>query len=110
MGSFAELYSTRRSTCCRAKQQLVRSREGGLVTKGCVACGASSLAGKCDRPELECGKCGSRMGKYMERKNYAYECVHCGNSFELHTILPSWYVIFPEDGLAAPGGCCGDEY
>ena len=54
--------------------------------------------------------CDERMWAVKADKNYAYKCVDCNHRLELYTILPWWHEVFAEDGVAAPGDYCDDEY
>ncbi len=93
-------YAKGRSPCHRARMLLVRSREGGYVSKNCCDCGKSMHVRPSELPELLCGSCRTPLAVwYLDGKNYFYVCKHCGESVLLASILPWWSQYFPYCGL-----------
>jgi|SRR5579859_2618092 len=98
------IFSTKPSSCCKAKALLVRSREGGFVSRNCVKCNQKSETVPLDGlPTLQCEFCGKTLKATVENKNYYYKCGNCNRSWELASVLPDWHDLFPYSGLGAPG-------
>lgn len=88
------LYATGRSPCHYARLVLVRSRDGGFVSKNCITCGVPYHARIDDLPRQTCG-CGSAMiVRYLDGKNYFYLCESCGDYWMLASRIGSWYRYF----------------
>ena len=98
------LFARRKSSCCDALQLLVRSREGGYVTCGCLTCDRPGYVLRKDLPSLLCEVCGAPMDSSVRFRsgNYGYRCTLCGRAFELFTRLPWWHEHFPPHGIATP--------
>jgi hypothetical protein len=93
------IHSRSRSQCCRALQQLVRSRSGNYVTQDCVACGkkATTLS-LSEIPNIKCPKCSNPLSASYIGRNYGFTC-GCGCTLELGDIVPNW----EEEGFAYCG-------
>jgi len=97
------------STCCGAKELLVRSRDGGFVTRDCLNCGSrANYVNPAQIPDLDCVGClvferTATIEPVIKEKNYWYRCGGCGREWELAGILPDWSEAFEYAGLAAPG-------
>jgi len=63
------------STCCHAKALLVRSREGGFVSRNCLKCKKASVRVRLtELPDIDCDFCGIRLGQLINGEgNYAYK-------------------------------------
>jgi hypothetical protein len=97
------------SICCGAKELLVRSRNGGFVTRDCLDCGAkANYVRLTDIPDLDCSDClkFNRPGTVepiLKERNYWYRCSGCRREWGLAAIVPDWSEAFGYSGLAAPG-------
>jgi len=93
------LYST--ADCrCGGKTLLVRSREGGFVSRNCLKCGKSNYAGETQLPDLQCDHCGNKlMIRMVDGKNYFYVCDTCNQKWQLSEVLPHWNELFEYSGL-----------
>jgi hypothetical protein len=78
------------SYCHQAPQLLVRSKEGGFITKNCLICNVPRHVLLCELPRRLCQKCGTPMRNAYIGKNYCCRCLFCGFEFEWWTCLP-WY-------------------
>lgn len=56
-----KLISTELSPCCGREAQIVRSRDGGLISRDCLKCGKSHYVNESQLPKLPCGSCGTPM-------------------------------------------------
>ena len=98
------LYANASSDCCRAKALLVRSRQGGFVSRNCLRCGKSGYVGVHQLPDLQCEFCNTPLGvRKVDGTNYFYVCGECGRKWELASVLPDWSELFEYWGLAAHG-------
>jgi hypothetical protein len=98
------LFSSETSDCCNAPAMLVRSRQGGLVSRDCLKCGRSSYVRQDQLPELTCELCdGPLVAAKLDGRNYHYACVACKRGWKLADYLPHWSEVFPYSGLAAHG-------
>ena len=98
------------STCCHAKELLVRSRSGGFVSRDCLECGSrSNYVRMDDIPDLDCDFCRKfnlptgTVEPTLKERNYWYRCTSCRREWGLAAILPEWSEAFGYAGLAAPG-------
>ena len=98
------IYSRDRSPCCRAQALLVRSRDGGFVSRNCLKCGRPHYVSVPQLPELRCDTCSAhlRIGK-VDGTNYHYICDKCPRQWKLAEVLPLWSEMFAFSGLAAYG-------
>ena len=62
------------SDCCNSRMLLVRSREGGFVSRNCLRCGKPDYVGQHHLPDLDCDFCGTRLGVRTIESNYFYLC------------------------------------
>ena len=85
------ILSSTRSNCHGAPALLVKSMEGGLVSRNCLECRKPYGVALGDLPTLECEKCGAvlEVGKDV-RGNYLYACRKCGAEWSLPEMLPMW--------------------
>ena len=98
------LYSTDLSKCCNVKSLLVRSKEGGLVSRNCLKCGKADNVNESRLPDLQCELCGKNLSvRKKDGINYSYVCGRCGRHWELAAVLPQWSDLFRYSGLAAAG-------
>jgi hypothetical protein len=98
------IYSTESSKCCKGRALLVRSRDGGFVSRNCVRCGKPDYALQHHLPDLQCELCSSAMVIVkLDGKNYFYKCGKCGLAWKLADALPDWSDLFQCFGLVAPG-------
>lgn len=97
------IFAATKSDCHHAVMILVRSREGGLVTRNCLGCGTPYYVKKQQLPTLSCERCDGVLGISLKDKNYAYECGTCNVYWVLPEFLPDWSDLFEYSGLAAPG-------
>ena len=87
------LYSEGLSDCCNSRMLLVRSREGGFVSRNCLRCGKPDYVGQHHLPDLDCDFCGTRLG--VRRSNqttstFAGSVAADGNSQLSFRIGPSY--------------------
>ena len=94
------LYSEGLSDCCNSRMLLVRSREGGFVSRNCLRCGKPDYVGQHHLPDLDCDFWGTRLGVRTIESNYFYLCGQCGRRWELPTVRPHWSELFEYSGLA----------
>ena len=103
------ILSLTNSKCCRAKELLVRSRDGGFVSRDCLNCGARATYVRPSQiPDLDCEGClgFNRPGTVepvVKEQNYWYRCTVCGREWQIADIVPAWSDAFEYSGLAAPG-------
>lgn len=100
------ILSTQLSHCHQAKELLVRSREGGFVTRNCLKCGHPDTVTLEGLPTLHCDCCGHMLESTIDNSdygNYYYKCGKCNRSWKLGDVLPDWFELFPYAGLAVPG-------
>ena len=97
------LYSNVCSKCHKAPTLLVRSREGGFVTRNCLKCGNPDWVSVEQLPKLDCEICGSLLTvEKLDGYNYFYVCARCKRNWELSRFLPHWSELFDYFGLIAP--------
>jgi len=96
------IYTKWCSSCCKAKQIVVRSRRGGFVTKNCIECEKPRAVHLSELPD-QCPKCGQYAKPIYIVNNYGYDCGSCGR-FELAYVVPAWYEInMGWQGFGIPG-------
>ena len=99
-----KLISTEMSPCCNHEAQIVRSREGGLISRGCLKCDKSDYVNEGQLPNLPCVSCQVPMEiAKLDRTNYFYSCLSCKQRYKIADIVPPWNDVFPYSGLAAYG-------
>lgn len=99
-----KLISTEPSPCCGGEAQIVRSREGGFISRDCLTCGRSHYVNEHQLPKLPCEACHIPMQiKKLDLTNYFYEYPHCKNSRKIADIVLPWSEEFRYSGLAAHG-------
>jgi hypothetical protein len=108
MASKLRLYSRELSSCCNARQLIVRSREGGFVTKNCCVCEEPRYVSLQELPLLQCEACGAPIKTGVRFGNYYCKCTLCGDDFELYTRLPWWHEHFDHHGIATPDEYCSE--
>ena len=98
-----------RSKCCDHPELLVRSRDGGFVTRDCLNCGRkANYVHRNQIPDLDCELC-RRTGRLrtvepiLKNRNYWYRCEGCRREWEIAEIVPIWSDAFEYSGIAAPG-------
>ena len=99
------LISTELSKCCGKEAQIVLSRRGGLISRGCLMCGKSGYVNEGQIPKIPCESCRILM-EIKKWQNYFYECPHCKNHNMIADIVPLWSEEFRYSGLAAYGDPC----
>jgi hypothetical protein len=90
-----------RSRCCGAEALLVKSRDGGFISKNCTSCQKSGYARIADIEPLEC--CGGVWPVVTINKNYYWKCGICQSSVMVADYVPKWSDLFPYSPLIAPG-------
>jgi len=97
-------YAKELSECCGARSMIVRSREGGFVTKNCIACGTPSYIKADDFPDIRCNVC---QKLYVIQKhdgtNYYFVCTTCDAAAKVADVVPEWSEKFRRHGIAAFG-------
>ncbi len=97
------IYSTTLSTCCRSRQLIVLSREGGFVTQNCTSCGNARRVREAQLPDLYCVPCGCQMAPFQgDDKCFWYSCSRCNTDYRLPDLVPWWYEYFRYCGVATP--------
>jgi hypothetical protein len=97
------------SACCRASELLVRSRDGGFITRDCLTCGSrADYVSLAQIPDLDCVGClrfkrAATAEPVLKERNYWYRCTGCAREWEIADIVPFWSEAFEYSGLAAPG-------
>jgi hypothetical protein len=97
------------SQCCHDKELLVRSRDGGFVTRDCLSCGSrAAYVNLSQIPDLDCEGClkfrrPNTIEPQLKERNYYYRCTGCGREWEIAEIVPAWSEAFEYAGLAVPG-------
>ncbi len=94
------LYSNVESTCHRVKTLIVRSRQGGYVTRNCLKCGHPDYINETQLPRLSCDRCGDTLRIAMIEKNYNYTCEQCGIWWRVADQVPHWSDLFGYAGIA----------
>jgi hypothetical protein len=89
------------SRCCNAEALLVKSREGGYVSKNCTHCNKSGYAQPSDIEPFEC--CGKIWPVVIINKNYHWQCGVCQTTAMVADYVPKWSDLFPYSPLIAPG-------
>ncbi len=101
-----ELILISRSKCqdCGGTQQIVQSRQGGLVSQGCTQCERpkSRYIRLYELPALIHKGCNVELRVGQDR-NYYYVCPKCGERWLVADLVPHWSECFDYDGLAAHG-------
>src|ERR1700722_15201037 len=104
------IYSAGNSPCCEYKALLVRSRDGGFVSRNCLKCGKPWYVKLNHLPTLDCEICvisrkviASLKPEQLDGENYFYRCWKCGAKWKVADYLPAWSELFEYSGLAAPG-------
>lgn len=67
------IHSLSKSSCCRALQQLVRSREGNFVTQNCIACQQAKTLTRSEIPHVQCPSCPKLLRATLVGKNYGFQ-------------------------------------
>jgi len=99
-----KLISTAPSPCCGRDAQIVRSRDGGLISRDCLMCGKSHYVNESQIPRLQCKQCDLPMEvKKLDGTNYFYECPACRWYAKIADMVPFWSEEFRYSGLAAHG-------
>ena len=81
---------------------VVKSRDGGYVSRNCEACGTSNRLRLEELGELRHEDCGGVAQPFVSaRKNYSYRCTGCADEIELHELVPRWQEFGQYSGLAA---------
>lgn len=102
------ILATEKSDCCRSDSLLVRSRDGGYVSRNCLKCGRPAHVAKKHIPYLNCNGCLKDRGEnsvefILKADNYWGKCEVCLREWELAEIIPPWHELFESNGLVAPG-------
>ena len=98
------LISTQLSPCCASEAKIVRSREGGFISRNCLKCGASHYVNEIQIPKLPCGSCNIHMEiNKLDGTNYFFECPRCKQYQKIADMVPLWSEEFQYSGLAAYG-------
>jgi DNA-directed RNA polymerase subunit RPC12/RpoP len=98
------LYAKPRSKCHGARCLIVRSRDGGMVSRNCIECGIPEYIRLEDFPEVKCSRCNVRFKVSLaDGMNYFFVCSSCGKQMMIAKIVPAWSDKFPHHGLAAYG-------
>ena len=98
------LYAKPRSKCHGARCLIVRSRDGGMVSRNCIDCGKPEYIRPEDFPEVTCSHCNVRFNvAKADDGNYIFVCSSCGKQMMIAKIVPAWSDRFPYHGLAAYG-------
>ena len=101
------LYSRNLSHCCGHQMLLVRSREGGFVSRNCLKCGKPDYVNESQLPDLPCDQCGRQLTistvDPQGRRSFSYICSNCDRRWVLSEMIPSWSALFGYSGLAAFG-------
>ena len=98
------LYARRLSKCHGARCLIVRSREGGFVSRDCIECGEAEYIRLKDFPEVNCSRCKVRFEVSLaDKMNYFFVCSSCGKQMKIADIVPPWSDRFQYHGLAAYG-------
>jgi len=98
------LYARRPSACHGARCLIVRSREGGFVSRDCIECGEAEYIRLKDFPEVKCSCCKVRFEVSLaDKMNYFFVCSSCGKKMMIAEIVPHWSDRFQYHGLAAYG-------
>ena len=104
-----KIISTEVSPCCGADAQIVRSREGGFISRNCTLCGERAYVKPRQIPQLPCSKCSSKLTvAKLDGSNYFYLCSGCGWNRPIASLVPDWREVSEYHGLAAYGD--GVEY
>lgn len=98
------LYSKSLSACHDAKCLIVRSRDGGMVSKNCIDCGKPYYISPPDFPDIPCPLCRKLfVVRKTDGRNYFFECVRCQKEVQVSFVVPDWSDHFRYSGLAAFG-------
>lgn len=98
------LISTEPSPCCDGDAQIVRSRDGGFISRDCLICGRSHYINEDQLPKLSCNACHLPMQiNKLDGTNYFYTCPQCRKYHKIADIVPQWSEEFRYSGLAAHG-------
>lgn len=82
-----KLMSTELSPGCGVKAQIVRSRDGGFISRDCLGCGRSHYVNESKLPNLPCEVCRVPMQiKKLDGTNYFYECSNCNGYNKIATL------------------------
>jgi hypothetical protein len=93
------------SRCHSSPTLLVRSRDGGLVTRNCLKCGRPDYVRMEHLPKLKCETCYGELEAGTNRdRNYQYSCSKCVRVWCLPDMLPDWSELFEYCGLFAVEG------
>ena len=98
------LISSQLSPCCGSEAKIVRSRQGGFVSRNCLKCGAPHYLKESQIPIIYCRSCNTPMRiDKLDGTNYFYECPICKQYHKIADIVPPWNEEFRYSGLAAYG-------
>lgn len=102
-----KLISTELSKCCRSEAQIVKSREGGFLSRNCLCCGEPAYVNASQIPRIQCDMCKAPMQvEKLDGSNYFYRCRQCSRSHKISELVPRWNEVFQYSGLAAHGDDC----
>lgn len=96
------------SECCNKPQLLVKSRNGGFVSRNCLKCGKSARINGKQMPDLDCEGCAQfrrhrTVAVELMEGDFWYGCEACRRKWQVSEIIPRWEDLFDYNGLAAPG-------
>jgi hypothetical protein len=101
------LNSLTKSRCCGVDALLVKSRDGGFITKNCTSCEKPDTVRPNEIPDQNCDRCkggpDGLIGVIEKYDGYYYRCERCRDECKISDILPHWSTKFRYWGLAAPG-------
>jgi DNA-directed RNA polymerase subunit RPC12/RpoP len=80
---------------------IVRSREGGFISRNCLKCGKPELINDRQLPSLRCEGCGHELTVETIDRNYHYSCATCSKVWKVADQVPHWSDVFPYWGLPA---------
>jgi hypothetical protein len=99
------LHATRVSPCHKTKCLIVRSRNGGMVSRNCLECGKPHYITLSDFPKVICPLCETEplSVRKADGTNYCFVCDKCDVSTTVAEVVPGWSDQFRYHGLAAFG-------
>jgi hypothetical protein len=98
------LHAKRTSDCHDVECLIVRSRDGGMVTRNCLAYGKPDYIRETDFPRLPCPLCITPFViEKTDGTNYHYACKTCQKAVKVADIVPDWSEKFRYHGIAAFG-------
>lgn len=83
------------SPCCAWPSLLVRSMDGGFVTRNCMKCWRPTTLSNYDffyrlSCVVACPECGQEMYREFIDKNYGFVCHDCDLGIQLADVVPRW--------------------